>query len=136
MKKIFLDSDVILDLLTEREPFHYSPTIIFEKAERNEVTLFASSVCFTNLFYVLRKSYTSNQVYNMLNKLIVYVNILNVDAGIIQLGLASGFRDFEDAVQYYTAKENQMEVILTRNTNDYKLRDIPIMTADEFLSLK
>ena len=135
MNKLFLDSDVILDLLTKREPFHLGSFFIFEKAERNELNLFASSVCFTNMFYILRKSYTSVQVYNMLNKLIGLVNVLNVDSRIIHASLSSSFSDFEDAVQYFTAKENGMDVIITRNVKDYKHKDVPVMTPVEFLKI-
>ena len=71
----------------------------------------------------------------MLNKLVTYLDILNVDSQIILMGLTSEFKDFEDSVQYYTAINNKMDVILTRNIKDYKVEDIDVMSADEFLKL-
>jgi len=133
MKKIFLDTDVILDLILEREPYYFGSMIVFEKAENKEINLYASATCFTNLFYILRKSYNYLQVYKMLNKLIISLNILSVDSKIISFALQSGVPDFEDSVQYYTALNNNMEIILTRNTKNYKTSVIPVMTADEFL---
>jgi predicted nucleic acid-binding protein len=72
----------------------------------------------------------------MLNKLLVYVDILSVDSDIIRLALNSIFKDFEDAVQYYTSIKNNLDIILTRNIKDYKSTDIPVMTPDEFLGIR
>jgi predicted nucleic acid-binding protein len=134
MSQIFLDTDIILDLLLERVPYHFPSMLLFEKAERKQVHLFASSVCFTNLFYILRKSYSRTDVYRMLNEIVISVNILSVDSNIVKLSLLSGLPDFEDSVQMATAAGNKMDVILTRNVRDYKNSEVPVMTPDEFLN--
>jgi hypothetical protein len=61
------------------------------------------------------------------------VNVSTVDEKIIDLALQSVFSDFEDAIQYFTAIQNNIPVILTRNLKDYKSSAIPVMTADDFL---
>ncbi len=136
MKNIFLDTDVILDLLLEREPFYYGAMIVFEKAENNEINLFTSATCFANLFYILRKAYNFIQVYRILNNLKISLKILSVDSNIISLALLTNAADFENYVQYYTALNNKMDIILTRNTKNYKLSKIPVMTPEEFLGLQ
>jgi predicted nucleic acid-binding protein len=136
VKNIFLDSDIILDLLLQRYPHDISISLVFEKAKSNKLKLFTSSVCITNVYYILRKNRTNSEVKNMLNKLLVYVDILSVDSDIIRLALNSFFKDFEDAVQYYTSIKNNLDIILTRNIKDYKSTDIPVMTPDEFLGIR
>lgn len=135
MKNIFLDSDIILDLLMQRYPHHMSTSLVFEKAKINELKLYTSSICIANVYYILRKNRTYSQVKIMLNKLFVYVEILSVDSDIIRLALNSFFKDFEDAVQYYTSLKNNLDTILTRNIKDYKSTDIPVMTPNEFLGI-
>lgn len=133
MKNLFIDSDVILDLLLKREPHFISAAVLLEKAKSNEIKLHTSSVCAVNVHYILKKSYSADEIGVMLNKFFIYVGILTVDKEIILLALNSNFRDFEDAVQYYAALKNNLETILTRNTKDYRVDDIPVMTPDEFL---
>ncbi len=133
MKKVFLDTDIILDLLLERKPFNLPSMLVFEKAEKSLIDLNASAVTFTNLFYILGKSYSYSKVYSMLNEVCISVNILNVDSKIIKHALLSENPDFEDSVQKETAVANGMDVILTRNIKDYKDSIIPVMNADEFL---
>jgi predicted nucleic acid-binding protein len=136
VKNIFLDSDIILDLLLQRCPYDISISLVFEKSKSNELKLFTSSVCIANVYYILRKNHTNSDVKNMLNKLFVYVDILSVDSDIIRLALNSFFNDFEDAVQYYTSIKNKFDTILTRNIKDYKSTDIPVMTPEEFLGIR
>lgn len=133
MKNIFLDSDIILDLLLQREPHHLSISLVFEKAKVNELKLYTSSVCITNVYYILRKTHSFEQIKIMLNKFFVYIDILSVDSEIIRLALNSLFKDFEDGVQYYTSLKNNLDTIITRNVKDYKADGLPVMTAEEFL---
>ncbi len=135
MKKIYVDTDIIFDLFLERKPFYESAFVTFQLAEDGKIDLYISSLCFTNLFYVMRKKLRREQVLEYLNKLNSIVTVLAVDGIIINNAIDSDFNDFEDAVQYFTAMENGMEVLLTRNTKDFKVKDISVMTADEFLKV-
>ncbi|MBZ0201397.1 MAG: PIN domain-containing protein [Ignavibacteria bacterium] len=136
MKKIFLDSDVILDLLLEREPYHHSITLLLEKVKSGDIVLHTSSICILNINYILRKSYSHDYVKEVLNKLLHFVNILSVDSGIIHLSLNSDFIDFEDGVQYYCSLNNDISEIITRNIKDYKPSKIPVLTPEEFLETR
>jgi predicted nucleic acid-binding protein len=135
MVEIFVDTDVILDLLTDRKPFSGYSEILFELADNKKIKLFVSSLSFSNLFYILRKQSSIQKAYKVLNNLKTIVNILPVDEKVISLSLNSGFNDFEDAVQYFTAKENSINILITRNIKDYKKADIMITNAEEFLKL-
>ncbi len=135
MTKIFIDSDVILDLLAKREPFYPYAAELFSLVEKGKIKAYVSAIIITNLHYVLRKLTNKEQAIKSLQKLKLLVKILPVDEKIIDLALASEFKDFEDSIQYYVAKENGIDFLLTRNKKDYKTADITILTPEEYLKL-
>lgn len=136
MKKIFLDSDVILDLLLERDPYYRDITLLFDKIKTSNITLCTSSICILNINYLLRKSYSKDIVKEILNKFLQFVKILSIDSGIIHASLNSDFADMEDGVQYYCSLNNGISEIITRNIKDYKHSKIPVLTPIEFLEIQ
>jgi predicted nucleic acid-binding protein len=135
MKRAYVDTDIIFDLFLERKPYYESAFVTFQLAEDGKIDLYISSLCFTNLYYVMKKKLPRKEVIDYLKKLNSMVNVLAVDGHIVNCAIESDFNDFEDAVQYFTAKENKIDILLTRNTRDFKVKDISIMTADEFLRI-
>lgn len=135
IKKVFIDTDVILDLLAKREPFFRFSAELFTLIDTGAVKGFISPVIVTNIHYILCRLQDKKHAVINLQKLTALVNILPVNEKIIKLALASEFKDFEDAVQYYTAVENNLKYLITRNKKDYKTADISILSADEFLNL-
>lgn len=135
MKKVFVDTDIILDLLVKREPFYPHAAEIFSLADSGKIKLFITPVIVTNLHYILRKAGGKDKAIKSLLKFKLIVKILPVDEKIVELALASEFSDFEDAIQYYAAKENGITCLLTRNKKHFKKADITIMSADEYLDI-
>lgn len=135
MNKIFIDTNILIDLLTKREPFYISASKLFTLSDRKKIKLEISSLTFANVFYLLSKELDRQKAKQILRKFKLLVNVLPLDDKIINLALNSDFKDFEDAIQYYTAIENNLEIIITRNLKDFKLSKIPVMTADEYLIL-
>ncbi len=134
MKHLFIDTDVIFDFLTDRKPFSMEAAKLFSLIDQKIVKGYASSLSFSNLYYVLRKLGTHRKVMNKLQDLSDFIEILKVDGNTIKSALNSDFKDFEDAVQYFSAQENkQIECILTRNIKDYKDISLPVMTPETFL---
>jgi predicted nucleic acid-binding protein len=136
MEKVFVDTDIILDLLGNREPFYVHSANLFSTGDRNEIAIFVSSLTFANLNYILSKQFSTEQARKTLLKFKTLVTVLAVTDKVIELALSSGFKDFEDAIQYFTATENNIKTLLTRNLKDYKSAEIPIMTAEQFLRSK
>jgi len=136
MKKAFIDTDVILDLLAEREPFSGPAQHLFRLIDQKEVDGYASSLSFSNLYYILRKLRSGREAVQILKKLKLIVNVLPVDGKTVESALASGFRDFEDALQYYTAVENHIRFFVTRNTKDYQKASLVVCTAEEYLNIR
>ena len=133
MKGVFVDTDIVLDLLGNRKPFYRHAAELFSIADRGEITIFVSSLSFSNLNYILSKQYSSNQARRILMKFKTLVTVLSVSDKVVELALSSDFKDFEDALQYFTALENDVNILLNRNLKDYKTAEIPIMTAEQFL---
>lgn len=133
MKKVFVDSDIILDLLAKREPHYLHAAKLFTLIDQQKVKGYTSPIVFANLHYLLRKNSSNSAALKSLRKLKTLINILSVDERIIEQSLNSEFADFEDAIQYFAAVNNGISIIITRNKADYKKGKIPIVTAEEFL---
>ena len=134
MVKIFVDTDICIDLLSGRQPFNKNAEKLFSLADREKIKIYISSLSFSNIDYVLRSQYSGNNSRKMLAKFKTLVNVLSVDSKTIDLAIASEFSDFEDAIQYYCAIENGIQTFLTRNIKDYKKATIQVMAPDTFLS--
>lgn len=134
MKRLFLDTNVILDLLGERYPFYEPMAKIATLADKNLVTLVVSPISFATLNYFLSKFESPKIAREKLRKFNVICQISLVDEHVVEKGLNSSFKDFEDALQYFSALESECDFIITRNEKDFKTSAIPVMTADEFLS--
>jgi len=136
MDKIYIDSDIILDLLGKREPFSPYAARLFSLVDSGEITAYVSPLIFSNLYYILRKLSSKETAVKSLHKLKLLVKIPPIDDKIIELALLSDFIDFEDAIQYYTAKENGINYLITRNKKDYKKTDLIVCTAEEYLRIR
>jgi predicted nucleic acid-binding protein len=134
LENVFVDTDVILDLLAKRQPHYDSAAILFSLADKEKIRIAVSSLSFSNLHYILSRTYSSSESRRILNRFKVLVKVLAVNEKVIELALTSRFNDFEDAIQYYTAIENNYLILLTRNIKDYKHAEIAVMTPEEYLS--
>ena len=132
-KKVFIDSDVILDLLCKRLPYYDYAAGIFTLGDYNKIELVTTSVVYANVFYILRKTLGIEKAKEYLRKLRIMLGIVPVDEKIVDLALNSRFSDFEDGLQYFTARENGIETLLTRNKKDYKEKDIMVQTPEEYI---
>ena len=133
--KIFIDSDIILDVLSMREPFYKSAAALFSLVEKRKIEGFTSPIVFSNIHYVLRKRVSKQNTLESLKSLKNLIHILPVDKRTIELALDSSFEDFEDAIQYYCAEQNRVNYFITRNKIDYQKSEIIILNAQEFLAM-
>ena len=135
--KIFLDTDVVLDHLADRQPFAEYAHRLLALAETGRLTLCVSSLSFSNLYYILRKLKGHDDALALLGKLKRLVRISAVTGTEIQSAMSASFRDFEDAIQHFAAKaERDISAIITRNKADYSASEIPVLSPDEFLALR
>lgn len=132
-KKIFVDSDVLLDFLLDRLPFADYSEFLLDKAENGNLHLYTSTLIVANIHYIIRKKFGNQETKAALKNLIDVVDLLSLDALHINQALDSNHTDFEDSIQYYIAKENNCDLIISRNTKHYKKFDIPVLTAEQYL---
>jgi predicted nucleic acid-binding protein len=134
MRKLLVDTNILLDLLGRRMPYFTEAAKLFNQAEDKQVNLYLSSLSIVNVHYVLRKYKTEHETRKIIRALKLLVGELPIDKRITDLALNSEFNDFEDAIQYYTALEAKLDIIITRNLIDYKKSTLPVMTAGEFIN--
>ncbi len=135
MKRILVDTNIVIDLLAKRKEFYDEASELFSLSDKKEINLTISSLTFANTSYILSKQKSPKRAREILRKFKVLVEVLSLNDKIIELALSDElFLDFEDGLQYYSAIENNVDVILTRNKKDFKNSKIPILTAKEYLS--
>ena len=132
--KIFLDTNVMLDLLGEREPYYLSSAKLATLADKRKIEIIVSALSYATVGYFLTKYEGLEKAKDKLRKFKVISGICELDELIIEKGLNSDFSDFEDSLQYFSALRTECNVIITRNGKDFKIAQIPIMTPDEFLN--
>lgn len=133
MKSIFLDTNVIIDFLGEREPFYTSLAKVATLADKKKIKLFISPISITTVHYILSKYESPTSALEKIRKFKIISEISIVNEIVIEKAINSNFRDFEDAVQYFSAIESKCDIILTRNEKDFKNALIPIMNAEAYL---
>ncbi|SDE29423.1 type II toxin-antitoxin system VapC family toxin [Niabella drilacis] len=133
MKRVFIDTNIVIDLLQKREGFYIEAQELFTLGDNGDIRLYLSALTIANTHYILLKHYKPDEAKKILATFKVLVSVLPIDDKIIELALASDFKDFEDAIQYFTAMEHQIDVIITRNKKDFKGSSISLLTAKEYL---
>lgn len=132
-RTLFVDSDVILDVLEKREPFYDYSAQILTLGDEKKVQLFTTSLVIANIYYIMRKHLGIQKAKENLRKLRIIVNVMSVNEKEVDLALNSELSDFEDALQYFTALNNKIDFIITRNTKDYKNPKLIVQTPQEYI---
>jgi len=134
MKKVFIDTDVILDFLIKREPFSVEAMKLFDYAVKGKLKLYASSLTFNNIHYVVSKLENVNKSKQKLMKLFDIIEILSVGKSTVRKSLFSDFKDFEDGLQNYCAEASGLETLITRNVKDYSTSNLLVQNPKEFIA--
>ena len=132
MKKVFLDTNIIVDLITDRKPFSKYSIEIFKKAEEKKIKLFTSSHSIATTHYLLKKYLEEKNLRDVLYNLLDYVTVIAVDTDVLKKGLRSKHKDFEDSIQILCASSvEKIDCIVTRNIKDFRDSEILVLTPDE-----
>jgi predicted nucleic acid-binding protein len=131
MKRIFIDTNIIIDLLADRKPHSKFAVALFEQAESGKITLFTSSHSIATSYYLLKKVTEDKKLRQVLLDLLDYLKIIPIDEHILKRGLKSKHKDFEDGLQILSAVSvDNMDCIVTRNLKDFRESDIPVFSPD------
>lgn len=134
-ERLFIDSDVILDVLLNREPFVKESQIILGKAEENRIHGCTSSLILANCYYIVAHNKNETTARKGLSKLRSILTVLPFTDKEIGEALNSGFKDLEDGIQHYIALNNGVHTIITRNKRDFKISYIKVMSPVEYLAV-
>jgi len=133
MNRIFLDTNIIVDLISDRKPFSKYAIEIFQKAEEGKLELFTSSHSMATTHYLLKKYMEEKELREVLYNLLDFITVIAVDVNILKKGLLSKHKDFEDSIQIFCASSiENIGSIVTRNVKDFKGSEIKVLTPDEF----
>lgn len=135
MKKVFVDTNILVDLIADRKPFAKFAIEIFKKAEEKKLKLFTSSHSVATTHYLLKKYMDEKDLRDVLYTLLDYLIVIPVDIDVIKKSLKSKHKDFEDAIQINCAYSiEKIDCIVTRNIKDFKDSEIPVLSPDEVVS--
>ena len=133
--RVFVDADIILDLLLSRQPFLSAARALFLLIQKKGIEGYTSPLILSNLFYILRKGSSGPQAVSALRRMRLILRALPMDERTVDLALASSFTDLEDAFQYYAAVDQNLDALITRNKKDYRSSELPVLNAEEFVTL-
>lgn len=134
MKKVFLDSDVIIDFLTNRLPFSIESKKLFYFGKEKKIELYTSPLVLSNIFYVIGKLENEKQALTKVNLLLSLLKITTISQSTVDKAKNSKFTDFEDALQNYSASEFNIQILCTRNIKDYKNSSLGVLTPTELIA--
>ena len=134
MKRIFIDTNVLFDVLTNRAPFCKTSSAVWALCEKGQIKGFVSTSSFNNIYYITKRM--TNRSVALQNITIVrdVFNMVALDEQVINQSIDSDLPDFEDAIQYFSAVRCDAECIITRNKKDFRQSDIPVLSPQEFLN--
>lgn len=137
MDHVLIDTDVILDFFFDRKPYSEYAAQVLNLCEEQKIKGFVTPVAISNVYYLLRKIGKHDLIIEKLKQLLTIVDIAEMDKTIVLNALNSQFKDFEDALQNFSAlREEKIKAILTRNIKDFKKSTLAIMTPESYLKGK
>ncbi len=135
--KLFIDSDVVIDFFTDREPHANPASELFELSEKAEVQLYLSAISINNIYYIVRRYLGHEKTLEVVEELTNMAEIVATTRTEITQALKNDFKDYEDSIQYSSALTIEgLEAIITRNVKDYKNSEIAVFTPSNYLKMK
>ncbi len=132
-KNIFVDSDILLDIFLQREPFYQFAQKLLNQGKNKEIEINTSALIVANIYYITAKALGKSEAKDIISKLLKMLTVLPLEAESISLAMSSNFSDFEDAIQHFTAMRHECDVIITRNLKHYKKSMLPVMSAEQYI---
>jgi predicted nucleic acid-binding protein len=134
-KKIFIDSDILLDLLLIRKPFEKFSEILLQEGKVRQLNFCTSTLILANIHYMVAKNFNKVIAKQQLKVLSGLIEVLPFESDNIDMALNRDHTDFEDTIQFFIAKKHNCDLIISRNIKHYKRFDLPVLTAEHFLDI-
>ncbi len=134
-RHIFLDTNILVDIVANRFPFSKNAISIFDYCQRRKITMYSSSHSIATMHYIAKRMVDEKELRSIIADLLDTISIIAVTESILKKSLKSSHKDFEDAIQITAAQSiNTMDCIITRDLKDFKFSEIKVFTPDEFLN--
>lgn len=133
MQKVFLDTHIVIDFLGERKNFYDPAAKLLTLADKKKIEVLTSPTSISNTYYLLSKFENTKIALEKIRKFKLLCGIATMDNEVVEKAIHSDFKDFEDAMQYFSALASRCDVIITRNEKDFKNALVPVMNAESFL---
>ena len=131
--KLFLDTNIVMDYVENREPFVVYTLSLFQMEYEGLHQLYVSDLTFANIAYLCRKSMTYERLYEVMEELCTVLHIVAIGEQAVTKAIRLKVKDFEDSLQYFSAKHAGVDCIITRNKKDFGFSDIPVYTPSGFM---
>ena len=133
MQKVFLDTNIVVDFLGEREGFYLPAAKVITLADQKKIKIFTTANTITTTYYLISKYENPKAALEKIRKFKLLCSISVLNDEVVDKAIISDFKYFEDAIQYYSAVATNCDLIITRNEKDFKSAMIPVMNAQSFL---
>jgi len=137
MDKVLIDTDVLMDFFFDRKPFSEYATILLNLCAEQKIQGYTTPVIISNVYYLLRKTANHQIIVEKLKQLLSIIDVISINKNAVMKALNSNFKDFEDALQNFSAIENSnIKIIVTRNLKDFKKSELAVLTPETYLKGK
>ena len=133
--RLFLDTNILIDVVANRQPWVREALILFELARQGKLTLVTTDYSFLNIAYVTRKLYSREELKALLKKLSKYMEVVEMGKDVVFEALEGGWKDMEDHVQSLVARREKVDAIITRNEKDFALSEVQVLSPSTFLGM-
>ena len=134
MKRVLIDTNIILDFALEREMFFEDADKILQLAFEKKIAAFITATTVTNIYYIARKEKGKNETLGFIKSILEFIDIADVNKSVILNALELGYRDFEDAIQDSSAQNIDISIIITRNEKDFMSSKLNVNNPKTFLN--
>lgn len=131
--KIFVDGDVILDLLLKREKFYKKAVRLFTLIEKGKIAGYTSPLVIANIYYIITRLENKISAFEKTKLLRTLLGVLELNEKIIDMAIAKPYSDFEDSIQYHCSLYHGINTIITRNVKDYPEKEINILEPADYI---
>lgn len=131
--KILFDTNILLDVFLKRKKLYKTSAILLDYAVKGKIEGWLSGISVTTSYYLVSKTLSRQEAEKHIGSLFEIFHLCSVNQVVLEEALNSGFKDYEEAVQYQSALQAGLDGILTRNKKDYRKSDLPVYTPNELL---
>ena len=132
--KVLVDTNIVLDFLLQREPFFQDAELLFAAIDDEKIVGYVTATTLTDIFYIARKHTSSiKHARQAIAETLTVMEVCRVDRAILESALNSGFDDFEDAVQIFSAVAQNLDAIVTRDNKGFINSPIPVLSIQDLL---